>query len=57
MTDQKQIQTLSVQGKEYIVEDLPKDLQRLLELYSTWEAELVDTKIEVFKLKRIICRS
>lgn len=45
------IQTLSIRGKDYTVSDLGPDIQNLLDLFGKWEAELKQSKVEVFKLE------
>lgn len=42
---------VSIGGKSYPFSQLPKDLQDLITVYTRWEKELADAKVEVFKLE------
>lgn len=42
---------LSLDGKDYRVEDLPPDIQNMLAIYTTWTEELKVARVEVYKLE------
>lgn len=42
---------VTIGGKAYQFSILPKEVQDLIAVYSKWERELADAKVEVFKLE------
>lgn len=43
--------TITFNGKDYNINQLPQDVQGLISLYSKWEGELREAKVESFKLE------
>lgn len=54
MTEELKSPALAINGKEYPIDQLPGDIQNLLNIYSKWETELKAAKVEVFKLEAAI---
>lgn len=54
-TEEKQEETneltLNINGKSYLVSQLPTEVQQLVEMYSTWEVELKPAKMKVFQIE------
>lgn len=48
MTDK---QTVTIQGKDYVEEDLPLEIRQLISINKTWNKDLVDAKLEVSKVE------
>lgn len=42
---------LTINGKEYVIQNLPAEVQEMIRIYQTWEQELVKQRLEVFKLE------
>lgn len=51
---EQQTPVLSLNGKNYPIDELPADIQNLLDIYGIWENELKMAKVEVFKLEAAI---
>jgi hypothetical protein len=47
-SQQQQFPTITIDGKERLVSDLPQDLQNIISIYATWEQKLADAKLQVF---------
>lgn len=43
--------TITFNGKDYTIDKLPQDVQGLISLYSKWEGELREARVESFKLE------
>lgn len=48
--------TITVEGNQYIIEDLPTEIQSLISLYQTWAREQTDAQNSVIKLRYAIER-
>ena len=46
--------TLTLGGKDYDTEALPGELQNLINIFSTWEGELRQARVEVYKLEAAV---
>ena len=43
--------TITFNGKNYLIESLPSDVQDLINLHTAWDRELLQARHEVFKLE------
>ena len=44
-------QTITFNEKPYVISTLPKELQELIQIHQKWSADIIDAKLEVFKLE------
>lgn len=42
---------VTIEGKEYVYTELPPDIQNMVSLYNSWNAELVQKRSEVIKIE------
>lgn len=48
--------TITVEGNQYVIENLPTEIQSLISLYQTWAHEQTDAQNSVIKLRYAIER-
>lgn len=40
---------VTIDGKEYVLEDLPENLRNMVILHGNWQAEMAKTRADLFK--------
>ena len=47
----EEIKVLNVDGTPHVVNDLPENIQRMVEIYNKWRQDEIDAKLEVMKIE------